>query len=397
MTGIRRFMLCVFAASAVLASTVVQPAFAETTSATKLLLRWAPAYAGRMSFTQTDAVNVAKAFDVVVGFTNQFKDYDVAMKAANPSLYLLGYLNGSFTPNATDFSDSWYAHDSLGRKITATLTGQYLMDISNASWVSNVANTCASVITSTGYDGCFVDMLGVAPLIGTYLSAMPINPGTGKTWTQSDWLAKTTAISAAVEAASPGKAIVGNGLGSGQRYFDGVAPTEQLLNAMNGGGAELWLRNPTQGVTKFKTEAQWKLDVDMLADAGARSPVSAVLTGTKLWVSATQAQKDQWHKYSLASFLLGTTGSSYYSFFGDSNSGTPTADNAWDHVDVGTATGAYAKTGGVYQRTFSKGLALVNPTTATVTVSLGATYKNLNGVSMSSITMLPNTGEVFTL
>jgi hypothetical protein len=48
----------------------------------------------------------------------------------------------------------------------------------------------------------------------------------------------------------------------------------------------------------------------------------------------------------------------------------------------------------VYRRTFTKGIALVNPTTSTYTVSLGGSYKDLDGVRRTSITMAPHTGEV---
>ena len=39
-------------------------------------------------------------------------------------------------------------------------------------------------------------------------------------------------------------------------------------------------------------------------------------------------------------------------------------------------------------------MALVNPTTASVTVALGATYRTVGGASIASLTLGPNQGEV---
>src|SRR3954451_1470617 len=66
----------------------------------------------------------------------------------------------------------------------------------------------------------------------------------------------------------------------------------------------------------------------------------------------------------------------------------------------GTSSGqpqaAYSDTGGVYQRTFAAGKVLVNPGDTSVTVALGGTYTDLDGQTVSSVTMAPHTGQVVT-
>ena len=43
---------------------------------------------------------------------------------------------------------------------------------------------------------------------------------------------------------------------------------------------------------------------------------SRVLSMTKLWTNASETQKNAWHKYALATFLMGSNGNSYFCFHG---------------------------------------------------------------------------------
>ena len=120
-----------------------------------------------------------------------------------------------------------------------------------------------------------------------------------------------------------------------------------------------------------------------------------LLTLTKLWVSNTKAQAIQWFQYTLASFLMGAGGMSAF-FFSDGSSESRTTPCSWCSMPLGLPTGAYSKVGGVYQRQFTTGKVLVNPTPATVTVSLGGTFHDAYGHAMTSAKMTPNTGLILT-
>jgi hypothetical protein len=117
-----------------------------------------------------------------------------------------------------------------------------------------------------------------------------------------------------------------------------------------------------------------------------------VLQSTKVWTTATRAEKDAWYEYTLASFLLGNDGRSR--FFFSYTPGDSTVDRPWNDLALGGASGPYAKTSGVYQRSFSAGRVLVNPTTASVTVALGGTFRTLEGEIVTSVTLPPNSGKI---
>ena len=198
---------------------------------------------------------------------------------------------------------------------------------------------------------------GTSGLNLTSVSATPIDPATGLEWTKFDWMEATTALGSTVHAAIAPRPIAGNGLGFGVPYFDLAAPRERLFDGIGTAMSEVYVREPSGALAEYRNETNWKKDVDMVADAVSRG--SRILVTTKVWRTATAAQIDAWHKYSLATFLLGyAPGQAFFHFRSDHLHSTPSP--YWD-IKVGTPTAPYAKVGAVYQRTFTNGLALVNP------------------------------------
>ena len=87
------------------------------------------------------------------------------MKAANPNLTLLVYLNGSYAQQnqGSAFPDAWYSHTAGGAKITSKGYGNYLMNPASPGWINQVVQTCIAFKADSGYDGCLLDMLGTGP------------------------------------------------------------------------------------------------------------------------------------------------------------------------------------------------------------------------------------------
>lgn len=390
---IRAAMATVVVATSV---AVTGPVPASSATTERLLQGW---YATHMAddqvMTKAQAVAIADRVDLVTATKRTFVPYMADMKAANPDLRVLVYLNAAFVASGSAYPEHWYAHDAQGQRVRSTKWGNFLMDLSRSKWASEVAALCQQTLADTGYDGCYLDMLGTAPLNPGYTTSLPIDPRTGKVWTDKAYMTATAKIAETVRSVS-GRYTAGNGLGPGARYFatDGSS-SAPLLDSLDAGHSEVWLRNATDSADKFKNEVSWKRDVDMLVDAGAAG--ETVLAMTKLWSEATSEQVDRWHRYAVASFLLGTDGRARFTFTDDRSMASAASSHPYDQVDVGTPEGAFAKVDGVYRRSFTKGLALVNPTTSTVTVALGRTYADLAGVTRTSLTMAPNTGEVLTL
>jgi hypothetical protein len=238
-------------------------------------------------------------------------------------------------------------------------------------------------------------MLGASSVQAGYVSSPPVNPATGQVWTASDFLAATSRLGGAVKSGNAGRMVVGNGLQNGRQYFAAPGGTNVILNGIDGGNAQGWIRGASEAIDSFPSAVNWRQDVDMLFDAANRG--KSVLTMTKVWgVTATQAQIDAVHRFALASFLLSTNGNQYFDFDSNDTDGAIVPDHPYDHVNVGQPTSGLTATSNVYARWFTNGIAVVNPSkTNTYTFALGGTYKNLQGQYLSSVTLPPDTGDVF--
>jgi hypothetical protein len=315
------------------------------------------------------------------------------MKQVNPRLVLLAYMNATFIQSGQPggvLPESAYAHDKNGHRITNPSTGNILMNPGSQQWVETRIYECQTFLAQSGYDGCYLDLLGLAPLSTPFVSAVPIDPATNKPYTTSEWLAATGALAGAVRAAVHPHLLFGNGLSNGSLFFG--KQTDQLVSDLDGGISEAWLRGSKTPINQYPNETTWKQNVEMLAYLEAQG--KPLLTLTKVWVPATQAQMGQWFQYTLASFLLGSQGLSSF-FFSQAFNANRTTICYWCYLPIGSPLGSYAKVGGVYQRHYSTGWVLVNPTPVTVTVPLGGgPWYTATGQQMTSAKMTPNTGLI---
>ena len=375
--------LILFALSASTARTAVAP----TTTAGRMR-PWSVQYMnGVESVTLDTAVSTATSFNVIVALPSVYRSYAADMKAANPNLTLFAYMKGVFTYDTT-LPEAAYSHDANGQRIQGKKYPTWLLDPTSSEARSAQVLVARGALKRSGYDGVFLDTLGPAAVSPEYVQSVPINPATGAPWTARAWVHATAHLADYVTNAV-GKPAIANGLRDGPNYFDSA--TYQLLEtSMLGAMAEAWLRGATNSITSYPKEATWKQNVDAMVDAGARD--KSFLAVTKVWTTGTRAQKDAWYKYAVASFLLANDGKAYLSFSYDN--GDATVDYSLNHISLGAPAGPYAKLGGVYQRTFSRGLVLVNPTGSSVTVPLGATYRTLSGTTVQSVTLAPNKAEI---
>jgi hypothetical protein len=361
-----------------------------TNASTPWLLHFSPLYMGGGKFTEAQAVALAKNYDIIAEHTGVLTPYIAAMKAANPSLKIVAYVNGAFDMGAsgTTYPASWYAKDAKGNKVRSVEFGNWLM-LPTPQWSSTVATMCKTIIVKSHYDGCFLDTLGIGPLLPGYVTGLPINPATKKVFTSTTWIADQANTITTVKSGNPSALVIANGLADGQKF----SQTSPLLVAAHTAMSEIFLRVSKNPESDFPTTADWLQDVNMLTYAGAHG--YGVMTVTKLWVNATAAQIEQWHRYSLGTFLLGDGGQSGYCFTDNKTAAGLSLFTADDSVAIGTPTGAYSLVSGVYRRTFSNGIVAVNPGTSSVTISLGATYINLSGAHVSSEVLAPHTADIF--
>jgi Hypothetical glycosyl hydrolase family 15 len=339
---------------------------------------WAADFmAGVANPSRARAVQQARHFDVISALKGTYADDVDAMKAANPDLVLLVYLNGTMAQagEGSAYPRSWYLRDRAGNKVKSRGWGNFLMNPAESGWRQAVADRCRAYLDASGYDGCFIDVLGTAPLNSSYVTGLPVNPATREVWRRSAWLRATTAIARATRDRVAPAPVYGNGLANGSLYFGGSAPSSTILGGLDGGMAESFVRDAYAPTGSFRSASQWRSDVELLRDVADRG--HAGLAITKVWTSASRRQTNAVERYALATFLLGyTPGRSFYSFRDDH--GLTRWRSAWGR-EIGTPTGPYRRVGDSYVRRFSSGVVVVNPTGTKTRVKLGSAYRRGSG------------------
>ena len=380
-------------AGAAVGSVAPAPRPTASAPAERFLKLWTPEFMGRGHgpYTNAELTAMAKRFSLIVTMPKRFTASVALMKAANPALELGVYRNATFATGK--LAESTYAHTASGERIhSLKWPTTYLMELGSPAWRAQVDTTCTTMVRASKYDYCYLDVLGNGPLIsGDYMSGVPVGAD-GKAWTPNQWITWAAAISASA-AKALGRPQYGNGLGTGERYFNPSYASSPLVAPNKQVAAEGFVRNARGDIGLFLPEAQWKQEVDMIVDTEARG--KGMMAITKLWVDATEQQRNRWHSYTLATFLLGSNGRSKFCFLRDETPEAVEMDHPYNQIDVGTPTGAYAKWKGVYRRDFTKALVLVNPSTTSRTVPLTRAYTTLSGQSVSgSIDVRPNTARI---
>jgi hypothetical protein len=394
-----RFALAVVALFTMLGSRLPAIAVVSNTLSANAMKRWAATMGGPQTVTREQALRSARNFDVIVGHPRTFEEHVAAMRAENPGLRFIAYMNGAYARDSegSAYAEDLYLRSADGRKVQSSKHGNYLMNVRDRRWVNDVSRECAADTAPGGWDGCYLDMLGPGTLTPGYVTHDPIDPATGAVWTKPDWIAATSALASRVQADHPGLFILANGLGTGKQYFSPEwGPTSRLLQGAQGGNAQGFVRGTDVPVDQFRKEDQWKNEVDMLVSAGNRG--RSVFTMTKIWgVPATSAQKDAVHRFTLATFLLGTDGNQFFFWSDDGDQGADPQRHRYDDVDVGQPQGPYARSAdGAYTRPFTNAVVVVNPGETTVRVELGSVMTSLDGDAVSSVVLAPHTGDVFT-
>ncbi len=394
--GLRHAIVGTLAAGAVMVATATAGFASPTGPATAPGPRWSPSWmAGKKTFTTQEAADTATRFPIVVGQPQALSPHVATMHAANPATKVIAYVNGAYTKSTT-LAEGLYAHDASGARIQWTTFAIWQLELSNPAARTMVANLCTTARNAAPFDGCLLDNLGLTILNASDKSGLPVDPATGAVTTAADWMQNVALTIQATKAANPGAIVTANGLAWGKNYFAASGATRAITDAGAGGESEQFVRSATQAAGTFRKEADWKSDVDMIVDAESHG--SWILAVSKLWVTATTAQQSALHRYSYATFLLGTNGTSYFQFLADRSLDTPIADSNLEKLPIGSPTGAYAKTDGAYQRAFTKGRVLVNPTNAAVTVPVTGVFHDSNGTLVTgSLRLAPYAAEILTL
>jgi hypothetical protein len=342
----------------------------------------------------TAAAAVTASQEHVVILQSWETDELQAIKAANPNAIVLMYENASSASSSAAWdglystgvsyqqaqSSGWLLDNTSGQPFTFEgYNWLYATDIGSTGYQNAWAQNVVSELNSAPWSGVFMD--DVNPTIKYHY---PVNEVAKY---PSDAL-YSAAMGSFLQKVGPqiqadGKLAIAN-IGSWSSYGSTVDP---WLHYLSGGMDEQFLKWGTTAGTGYANEATWQIQLGEVALAQSEN---------KLFLGVTHSAATDEHAavYSYATELLAGDGDTDTSLAYDYTTANVFPEYAYQ---IGQPTGNYSVTSnGVYERAFTSGLALVNPSGSTETVSLGGTYSGSGLSNVSTVTMAPDTGLVLT-
>ncbi len=393
---LRRLILAVVCACAVGAS-CAGPALADTGAVGQLQVAinsnavtqnyaWnAAATAAAQATASKEHVVILQAWE-----TNELE----AIKAANPSTIVLMYQNASSAstsasatgiyptgvPYSQAASNGWLLANTSGQSFT--FQGEnwlYATDIGSTGYQNAWASNVIAKLDSAPWDGVFLD--DVNPTISYHycVSCVARYPSDATYGAAMGSFVQNVGS----QIQNAGKLAIAN-IGSWSSYG---STTNSWLQYLSGAMDEEFVKWGTTAGAGYANQWTWQNQLHEVALASSENKIF-------LGVTHSAAGDEQAALYGYATELLASNGTASYSLAQDYSTATWFPEYEYQ---VGQPTGNYTvSSNGVYQRSFTGGIALVNPTGSSQTVDLGGTYSGSGLSNVSSVTLAPQSGLVLT-
>lgn len=284
----------------------------------------------------------------------------------------------------------WLLYDKNG-KIALASGGAPLLNIRNEDIRRQLADDARRLVYDQGYDGIVLEGVG-AGLIRSLNP--PVYTGT-KTFTDQQRRDAVEGLLRAIRAALPDKLLIVGGYAweDGAAFNARVSEAQELASLADGVHITQFLRAPYSGTLEFKSDANWKRDVDYLASISRDGKIVLLTTAFDAADIPTDTLR-QWLNYSVASYLMGKNGPRTYFQFDPAGSLAFAAEPVLS-APIGAPLEAYTRLdNGIYRRAFANGIVLVNPTSKAQETDLGGDYRTLSGDVVQKVTMSANTGLI---
>jgi hypothetical protein len=346
-------------------------------------------------YTKDDFRRMAEKLDLVILDPLNYPRVPSALREVNPKIKVLGYRNTfdllDMTPYAErelkpggkteqmlrewdqGHAENWFYLDDEGRRVNVYLNkrdDRYGLDLGKPE-VRNFLATRSKAIVDAGYDGVFLDNVGVRyPYgygVGEWVSAVPTGLTERKWWDDSILMLREIK-----DAVGDGLVVFNQVRGYNQPVsLDFVAETDGAMD-------ETWLSDGN-----FQPQ-QWREDVALVRRLNEMNQYTLpVAEGTSEAAARTL----------FASYLLAKDGEHAYFAYGPYNF-TQWRWFPFYDAELGRAQGAYTQEGDVYSRRFQRGIVLVNISDEPRSFALPAEYQTELAEKVRSVDIPARSGEI---
>jgi hypothetical protein len=332
-------------------------------------------------FNDVDIPFIASHFDIIdtsLDKGNQIKK----IKNLNPLLKAIFYKNAlTHREGPTKDWEDWYVHDAqTGSRLVNKDWGWYLMDIGKQSYRISLANQIKNnLINNPIFDGVFLDDVWGSVSSDRFYRAYTKETGIIPQSVIDSWHNNMKILFIQIKMAIGNKLLIIN---------TGAFNTDYLAIS-DGQMYEAFCHANWQAYGEY--HPNWQKVLDRMIVATNLGKIYLAQSG--ILDGATDVQIKNTQKYCFAMFLLGANNNSYFYF--SKNYRGVTYFPEWD-IDIGSPIEDYHARAGtpLYEREYSKGLVVINPSSESVQRNFGTKYKTLDGAITDAITMKGHQGEI---
>jgi hypothetical protein len=329
-------------------------------------------------FNDADIPFNASHFDLIdtsLGKANQIQK----IKSLNPSFRAIFYKDA--LTHREGATESWYVRDAqTGSRLINKDWGWYLMDIGNQAYRNSLASSIKnSLANNPVFDGVFLDDVWGAATLGEFY-----REGTKELAVLPPHIIKylhdnMKLLIIQIKMAIGRKLLIIN---------TGAFNTDYLALS-DGQMYEAFCHANWQPYGEYYPE--WRKMLHRMIIASASGKIYLVQSGVTK--DATESQTIKTARYCYSMFLLGANSNSFFYF--SKNYRGVTYFPEWD-VDIGSPIEDYHARAGtpLYEREYSKGLVVINPSSESVQINFGTKYKTLDGAVTDTIRMEDHEGEI---
>jgi hypothetical protein len=277
----------------------------------------------------------------------------------------------------------WFLTDRSGGRLEfCDYEGLWLMDIGDGAYQRRWLDDVAASARVDGFDGVFLD--DVNQNAGAHLCGRSI----AKYPTEADYSRAMSGFLAKV-----GKGLQARGLLALPNIMirnwwepGGVALFERWIKYTSGAMQEYYAKQGYGASGWYTDDGGWHNDWSYRQELLKRTEAAG-----KIFVGLTYAPSDDLRsqRYARASFLADWDGGPSALAFEPTDPEQQDPFGGQWTADLGSPLGARASVGLAWRRNFSRGAVVVNPSTTTQTVELGARFVAEDGTTVTSVTLQP--------
>jgi hypothetical protein len=382
----RVFLAALFAVVTMLGTTVISQAMADSAGTVRFVRFSEPSFD---RYLEDPSPTARSWLNTHIWRMGVYAPYFNAMTAWYPNGWLYKDAYALYTDQSVaSQKPDWVLRDASGAPLyikwgcSNGTCPQYAANISSRAfrqwWISN-----ARAELATAYRGLFVDDVNMEMQVsnGHEEATAPIDPSTGQPMTAGAWRAYMATFMQEVRAALPGAEIVHNVIWFSADHAGAADPSIRTeLSSAN----YVYLERGVNDAGLTGGRGSWSVN----ALLSYIDEIHALGRGVVLDGAAGDPQGLQ---YNLAAYFLLSTGNDAVSGGGQ----TPESWWAGWSASLGEARAARYTWNGLLRRDFTGGTVLLNPPGApTRTVSLSAPMRDIDGNTITSVTLAAASGAV---